>query len=108
MPNVFLYFLIIFFVSFSYPSFAENIETEIKYEVGKQYKIKDKWYYPKNNLDYHEIGIASVNLNKKEHKTKNGEIFLDKKVFAKHKTLALPTIVRVTNLYNGYSINCRA
>ena len=107
MPNVFLYFLIIFFISFSHWSFAENIESEIKYEVGKQYKIKDKWYYPKNNLDYHEIGIASVNLNKKEHKTKNGELFSDVKVFAKHKTLALPTIVRVTNLYNGYSINVR-
>ena len=107
MPNVFLYFLIIFFISFSHRSFAENIESEIKYEVGKQYKIKDKWYYPKNNLDYHEIGIASVNLNKKEHKTKNGELFSDVKVFAKHKTLALPTIVRVTNLYNGYSINVR-
>ena len=107
MPNVFLYFLIIFFISFNHWSFAESIESEIKYEVGKQYKIKDKWYYPKNNLDYHEIGIASVNLNKKEHKTKNGELFSDVKVFAKHKTLALPTIVRVTNLYNGYSINVR-
>ena len=107
MPNIFLYFLIIFFVSFIYPSFAGNIESEIKYEVGKQYKVKDKWYYPKNNLDYREIGIASVNLNKKKHKTKNGEFFSNEKVFAKHKTLALPTIVRVTNLYNGYSINVR-
>ena len=30
-----------------------------------------------------------------------------KEILAKHKTLALPTIVRVTNLVNGYSINVR-
>ena len=70
-------------------------------------KIKGKWYYPKNNLDYREIGIASVNSNKKENKTKNGEIFSNKEIVAKHKTLALPTIARITNLYNGYSINVR-
>ena len=107
MPNVFLYFLIIFFISFNHSSFAENIENDIKYEVGKPYKIKEKWYYPKNNLNYSEIGIASVNLKKKENKTQNGEIFSNERIFAKHKTLALPTIVRVTNLYNGYSINVR-
>ena len=71
MPNVFAYFLIIFFILINYPSFAENTEDKIaenteekiKYVVGKPYKIKGKWYYPKNNFDYHEICIASVNLN---------------------------------------------
>ena len=107
MPKVFIYFLIIFFISILSPLFAENIEDKIQYFVGKPYKVKNKWFYPKNNLNYHEIGIASVNSKKKEHKTKNGELFSNGKVFAKHKTLALPTIVRVTNLYNGYSINVR-
>ena len=107
MPNVFLFFVIIFIIFFNYTSFAESIESNIKYEVGKSYKIKGKWHYPKNNLDYREIGIASVNLNKKENKTKNGEIFSNKEIVAKHKTLALPTIARITNLYNGYSINVR-
>ena len=46
-------------------------------------------------------------MQKKDRKTKNGEIFSNKKILAKHKTLALPTIVRVTNLDNGYSINVR-
>jgi len=107
MPNVLLFFVIIFIIFFNYTSFAESIESNIKYEVGKSYKIKGKWHYPKNNLDYREIGIASVNLNKKENKTKNGEIFSNKEIVAKHKTLALPTIARITNLYNGYSINVR-
>ena len=107
MPNFFLFFVIIFIIFFNYTSFTESIESNIKYEVGKSYKIKGKWYYPKNNLDYREIGIASVNSNKKENKTKNGEIFSNKEIVAKHKTLALPTIARITNLYNGYSINVR-
>ena len=107
MPNVLLFFVIIFIIFFNYTSFTESIESNIKYEVGKSYKIKGKWYYPKNNLDYREIGIASVNSNKKENKTKNGEIFSNKEIVAKHKTLALPTIARITNLYNGYSINVR-
>ena len=107
MPNVLLFFVIIFIIFFNYTSFTESIESNIKYEVGKSYKIKGKWHYPKNNLDYREIGIASVNLNKKENKTKNGEIFSNKEIVAKHKTLALPTIARITNLYNGYSINVR-
>jgi len=107
MPNVLLFFVIIFIIFFNYTSFTESIESNIKYEVGKSYKIKGEWYYPKNNLDYREIGIASVNSNKKENKTKNGEIFSNKEIVAKHKTLALPTIARITNLYNGYSINVR-
>ena len=107
MLNFFLYFIAIYFVLFSYPTIAKDTELIIKYEIGKSYKIKGKWYYPSNNFNYNEIGIASINLQKKDRKTKNGEIFSNKKILAKHKTLALPTIVRVTNLDNGYSINVR-
>ena len=107
MLNFFLYFIAIYFVLFSYPTIAKDTEPIIKYEIGKPYKIKGKWYYPNNNFNYNEIGIASINLQKKDRKTKNGEIFSNKKILAKHKTLALPTIVRVTNLDNGYSINVR-
>ena len=107
MLNFFLYFIAIYFVLFSYPTIAKDTEPIIKYEIGKSYKIKGKWYYPSNNFNYNEIGIASINLQKKDRKTKNGEIFSNKKILAKHKTLALPSIVRVTNLKNGYSINIR-
>ena len=107
MLNFFLYFVAIYFVLFSFPTIAKDTKPIIKYEIGKPYKIKKKWYYPKNNFNYSEIGIASVNLGKNDIKTKNGEIFSNKEILAKHKTLALPTIVRVTNLVNGYSINVR-
>ena len=107
MARIPVYFFIIFSIFIIHPSSAEDEENKITYKVGDSYKIKGKWYYPKNNFDYHEIGIASVNLSKKEYNTENGELFSNEKVFAKHKTLSLPTIVRVTNLYNGYSINVR-
>tara|TARA_Y100000815_G_scaffold162417_1_gene147352 strand:- start:46 stop:309 length:264 start_codon:yes stop_codon:yes gene_type:complete len=81
MPNVFLYFLIIFFILLKHTSFAENIENEIKYEVGKAYKIKDKWYYPKNDLDYIAIGIASVNSKKKKKKKHKMEKFFQIKKY---------------------------
>ena len=79
MLNVFLFFVIIFIIFFNYTSFTESIESNIKYEVGKSYKIKGKWYYPKNNLDYRKIGIASVNSNKKKIKQKTEKFFQIKK-----------------------------
>ena len=101
-----LFSILIFFISTN-SNFAKDLDNEIILITGKPYKIKGKWYYPKNNFNYSEVGIASVYKKKNKKKTKNGEVFLNGKVFAKHKSLALPTIVRVTNLYNGYSINIR-
>ena len=110
MANIFLY-LIVFLILFSQNLVLseESKDDELnkpKFYIGKQYKLKGKWHYPKNNLEYSEIGIASVN-KKKNKKTINDEIFSNNKILAKHKTLALPTIVRVTNLDNGYTINVR-
>ena len=102
-----LHFIFVFFHLFSDNLHADDKKKIITYEVGNPYKIKKKWYYPKNDLNYNEIGIASVNTKKNDTKTKNGEIFSNTRVLAKHNTLALPTIVRVTNLKNGYAINVR-
>ena len=102
-----LHFIFVFFLLFSDNLHADDKKKIITYEVGKPYKIKKKWYYPKNDLNYNEIGIASVNTKKNDTKTKNGEIFSNTRVLAKHNTLALPTVVRVTNLKNGYAINVR-
>ena len=72
------------------------------YKVGTPYKINGKWYYPAVNYDYDEIGIASwygPGFNGK--KTANGEVFDQNKITAAHKTLPMPSIVKVTNLENG-------
>lgn len=78
------------------------------YKIGNPYEINGKTYYPKENRNYKEIGLASW-YGKEFHnkKTANSEIFNMYEVTAAHKTLPLPSIVRVTNLENGKSIVVR-
>ena len=72
------------------------------YKIGTPYKINGKWYYPAVDYDYEEIGIASwYGPGFHGKKTANGEIFDQNKISAAHRTLPMPSIVRVTNLENG-------
>ena len=72
------------------------------YKVGNPYKINGKWYYPAIDYDYEEIGIASWDgPGFHGKKTANGEIFNQNKISAAHRTLPMPSIVKVTNLDNG-------
>ena len=78
------------------------------YKVGKPYRIKGVWYYPKEDWDYVETGVASwygPQFHGKD--TANGEIFDQNAVSAAHRTLPLPSVVRVTNLENGRVIVVR-
>ena len=61
-----------------------------------------------SSLGYLEVGIASW-YGKKFHgrKTSNGERFDMYQVSAAHKTLPIPTVVRVTNLENSKKIDVR-
>ena len=78
------------------------------YKIGDPYLVEGKIYYPKANNNYNETGVASW-YGKKFHKkeTANGEVFDMYKVSAAHKTLPLPSRVRVTNLENKKSIILR-
>ena len=60
------------------------------------------------SLDYKEIGVASW-YGKKFHGrlTSNGETFDMYQVSAAHKSLPIPSVVKVTNLDNGKSIQLR-
>ena len=72
------------------------------YKVGNPYKINGKWYYPAIDYDYDEIGMASwYGPGFHGKKTANGEIFNQNIISAAHRTLPLPSIVKVTNLDNG-------
>lgn len=78
------------------------------YKVGKPYRVADQWYYPKVDYAYHERGLASwYGPNFDGRPTANGETFDMRKVSAAHKTLPLPSVVRVTNLENGRSLVVR-
>lgn len=78
------------------------------YKIGNPYKIKGKWYYPKENYKYSEVGVASW-YGKDFHakKTANGEKYDMNSLSAAHRTLPLPSIVKVTNLQNGRSLVLR-
>ncbi len=72
------------------------------YKVGNPYKINGKWYYPAINYEYDEVGYASwYGPGFHGKKTANGEIFNQNKISAAHRTLPLPSIVKITNLENG-------
>lgn len=78
------------------------------YKVGKPYTIKGIKYYPAEDYSYDEVGIASwYGPNFHGKKTANGEIYNQYGMTAAHKTLPLPSIVRVTNLENGRSVKLR-
>jgi rare lipoprotein A len=78
------------------------------YKVGGPYQISGQWYYPKEDVNYKEVGMASW-YGAKFHnkKTANGEIFDRHLMTAAHRTLPLPSMVRVTNLENGRSVLVR-
>ncbi len=74
-------------------------------KVGKPYQVDSIWYYPKDQPNYQETGIASW-YGEPFHgrRTANGAIYDMNQLTAAHKTLPMPTDVRVTNLENGRSI----
>lgn len=76
-----------------------------KYKIGLPYEVNGKKYTPKKVTSYKEIGIASwYGDDFHSRKTANGDIFDMNAMTAAHKTLPLPSVVRVTNLENGKSI----
>lgn len=73
-----------------------------KFYVGSPYKIESTQYAPAEDMYFTQAGMAGiipVELN--GNQTSNGETFDVNQMVATHKTLPLPTIVRVTNLENG-------
>lgn len=78
------------------------------YKIGQPYQIDGKWYYPAVNWSYNETGIASWYGPDFDGKyTANGERFDMNALTAAHRTLPMPSIVEVTNLDNGRSIQLR-
>lgn len=78
------------------------------YKVGNPYQIFGKWYYPKEDYGYSEEGVASwYGEDFHAKKTANGEKYDMHTLTAAHRTLPLPSIVKVTNLDNGRSLILR-
>jgi rare lipoprotein A len=78
------------------------------YKVGNPYQIDGTWYYPHEQPDYDETGIASwYGPTFYGHRTANGEMYDGTEMTAAHRTLPMPVNVRVTNLDNGRSVVVR-
>jgi rare lipoprotein A len=75
------------------------------YKVGTEYKVKNKTYKPTKNKNYNEIGIASwYGPGFHGKKTANGEKYNKSCLSAAHKSLPMPSLVKVTNLKNKKSL----
>src|SRR5580658_3758563 len=78
------------------------------YRVGEPYQIKGIWYYPAVDYNYDKTGTASWYGEQFHGRyTANGEIFDLNQLTAAHTTLPMPSIVEVTNLQNGRSLQLR-
>lgn len=75
------------------------------YKIGKPYTIRGVTYVPRVDPDYDEVGVASWYGPGFHGKlTANGGVYDQDALTAAHKTLPMPTRVRVTNLDNDTSV----
>ena len=78
------------------------------YKVGQPYQVGGVWYYPQEQPDYDETGIASwYGIDYQGKPTADGELFDRNAISGAHPTLPMPVNVRVTNLENGRSLVVR-
>jgi rare lipoprotein A len=78
------------------------------YKTGQPYEVRGVWYYPKEQPNYDEIGIASWYGDAFHNRfTADGEVFDMNLPSAAHTTLPLPSLVEVTNLGNGKTLVVR-
>ena len=83
-------------------------ETAGTYKIGKPYRVGSVWYYPTEDFRMNETGIASwYGPNFHGKRTANGERYDQHELTAAHRTLQMPSLVRVTNLENGRSVVVR-
>jgi len=77
-------------------------------QIGKPYKIRGKWYTPREQPGYDRVGSASwYGPNFHGRLTANGEVYDQFALTAAHPTFPLPSYARVTNLANGHSVVVR-
>lgn len=78
------------------------------YKIGKPYQIDGVWYYPQEDFNYVEEGVSSwYGPTFHGKSTANGETYDMMDLTAAHRTLPMPSVVRVTNMENGRSLVVR-
>lgn len=78
------------------------------YKVGASYEVNGRRYVPAEAPDYRTQGIASwYGRDFHGRRTANGELYDMNALTAAHKTLPMPSYVRVTNLANNRTLLLR-
>lgn len=87
----------------------KNHQAAVKKATQRPYQINGKWYYPKTvHVGDEFTGIASWYGPKFHGRlTSNGETYDMHGFTAAHKTLPMNTLLKVTNLENGKTVNVR-
>ena len=80
-------------------------EKNVFYYIGNPYFVDGTKYTPKEDYSYEELGLASF-YGKELHnvKTINNDFNKVTELLGRHKTLPLPSVVKVTNIENGLSV----
>ena len=83
-------------------------KNKIFYLIGEPYYIEGVKYVPEENYSYEEIGLATF-YDKELHnkRTVNNDLNKVTELYGRHKTLPLPSIVKITNLENGLSLTIK-
>ena len=83
---------------------SKNAAQRGTYKIGAPYKIDGVTYTPQEEFNHVETGVASwYGPGFHGKSTANGEAYDQSARTAAHRTLQMPSIVRVTNLDNGMS-----
>jgi rare lipoprotein A len=90
------------------PGFRNGKATHPLVKLGNPYEVNGTTYYPEYDPEYSEVGMASwYGPGFHGGQTANGERFNTNEMTAAHRTLPLPSIVKVTNLKNDKSVIVR-
>lgn len=78
------------------------------FKLGAPYEVEGVWYHPRYEPNYDETGVASWYGGPFHgERTANGERYDMNALSAAHRTLPLPSLVRVSNLENGRALVLR-
>ncbi|MGI9425822.1 MAG: septal ring lytic transglycosylase RlpA family protein [Hyphomicrobiaceae bacterium] len=79
-----------------------------RYKLGRPYVVAGRTYVPRHDENYDRVGTAAYYADKFHgRQTANGEVHDASRLTGAHKTLPLPSYVRVTNLRNRRSLIVR-
>ncbi len=79
----------------------------VTYTVGNPYQVGGEWRYPREFGSYDVTGLGVIIQHGDAAYTADNELYDPNGLMAASPVLPLPSIVTVTNLVNGYSVQVR-